>query len=221
MILFSPSFFCCLPLLAHSDHLCIFRVRCMVMVRMWAGNCVGVHGFLSVVWSGCWSLDVLGACVQCHFCGVSVGLCLVFWVWGLFMVCFSCLIVVWVVAWGLVMGCCVVCVSSSVFVVCAIVVFRFLVSPILVNHFCCWLCFSFRERSDWKRVVVSSSGSSSSVVSSKVTCVPCLFVQFLFYFISCLVIPARTDLLEAGSAGCALNVVFRRVTRLYQVCLRF
>ena len=129
--------FCCLPLLAHSDHLCIFRVRCMVMVRMWAGSCVGVHGFLSVVWSGCWSLDVLGACLQCHFCGVGVGLCLVFWVWGLFMVCFSCLIVVWVVAWGLVMGCCVVCVSSSVFVVCAIVVFRFLVSPILVNHFCC------------------------------------------------------------------------------------
>ena len=90
-----------------------------------------------VVWSGCWSLDVLGACLQCHFCGVGVGLCLVFWVWGLFMVCFSCLIVVWVVAWGLVMGCCVVCVSSSVFVVCAIAVFRFLVSPILVNHFCC------------------------------------------------------------------------------------
>lgn len=131
--------FWCLPLLAHSDHLCIFRVRCMVMVRMWAGSCVGVHGFLSVVWSGCWSLDVLGACLQCHFCGVGVGLCLVFWVWGLFMVCFSCLIVVvvWVVAWGLVMGCCVVCVSSSVFVVCALVVFRFLVSPILVNHFCC------------------------------------------------------------------------------------
>jgi hypothetical protein len=41
--------FCCLPLLAHSDHLCIFRVRFMVMVRMWAGSCVGVHGFLSVV----------------------------------------------------------------------------------------------------------------------------------------------------------------------------
>lgn len=43
---FSIFFFCCLPLLAHSDHLCIFRVRCMVMVRMWAGSCVGVHGFL-------------------------------------------------------------------------------------------------------------------------------------------------------------------------------
>ena len=78
-----------------------------------------------------------------------------------------------------------------------------------------------RERFDWKRVVVSSSGSSSSVVSSKVTCVPCLFVQFLFYFISCLVIPARTDFLEAGSAGYALNVVFWRVNRLYQVCLLF
>ena len=84
------------------------------------------------------------------------------------------------------MRCCVVvCVSTSVFVVCAIAVFLFLVSPILVNHFCCLLCFSFRERSDWKRVVVSPSGSSSSVVSSKVTCVPCLFVQFLFYLLSC------------------------------------
>jgi hypothetical protein len=50
---------------------------------------------------------------------------------------------------------------------------------------------------------------------------PVLSLNFYFYFISCLVIPARTDLLEAGSAGCALNVVFRRVTRLYQVCLRF
>ena len=46
---FSIFFFFCLPLLAHSDHLCILRVRCMVMVRMWAGSCVGVHGFLSVV----------------------------------------------------------------------------------------------------------------------------------------------------------------------------
>ena len=116
------------------------------------------------------------------------------------------------------MRCCVVCVSSSVFVVCAIAVFLFLVSPILVNHFCCLLCFSFRERSDWKRVVVSPSGSSSSVVSSKVTCVPCLFVQFLFYFISCLVIPARTDLLEAGSAGYALNDVGVESSIIYQVC---
>jgi hypothetical protein len=49
----------------------------VVMVRMWAGSCVGVHGFL---WFDlvCWSLVVLGACLQCHFCGVVVGLCLVF-----------------------------------------------------------------------------------------------------------------------------------------------
>jgi hypothetical protein len=70
-----------------------------------------------------------------------------------------------------------------------------------------------------REVVVSSSGSSSSVVSSKVTCVPCLFVQFLFYFISCLVIPARTDLLEAGSAGYALNDVGVESSIIYQVCL--
>jgi hypothetical protein len=46
----------------------------VVMVRMWAGSCVGVHGFL---WFDlvCWRLVVLGACLQCHFCGVGVGLC--------------------------------------------------------------------------------------------------------------------------------------------------
>jgi len=186
MILFSPSFFLLSPLACALWSLVYFPSQ------MYGDGadvgwelCWGPR--VPVVWSGCWSLVVLGACLQCHFCGVGVGLCLVFWVWGLFMVCFSCLIVVWVVAWGLVMGCCVVCVSSSVFVVCAIAVFRFLVSPILVNHFCCWLCFSFRERSDWKRVVVSSSGSSYSVVSTKVTCVPCLVAQFLFlfYLLSC------------------------------------
>ena len=88
------------------------------------------------------------------------------WVWGLFMVCFL-VIVVWAVTWGVdhALLCCV-CVSSFVSVICAIVVFRFLVSPILVNHFCCCaISFDccFRERSDWKEVVVSSSGSSSSV----------------------------------------------------------
>ena len=50
----------------------------MMMVWMWAGSwsCVGVHGFL---WYDlvCWSLDVLGECLQCHFCGVGVGRCLV------------------------------------------------------------------------------------------------------------------------------------------------
>jgi hypothetical protein len=80
--------------------------------------CLGCMSSVSFLW--CWCRSLFGV--------LSLRV-----VHGLF----SCLIVVWVVAWGLVMGCCVVCVSSSVFVVCAIVVFRFLVSPILVNHFCC------------------------------------------------------------------------------------
>jgi hypothetical protein len=49
----------------------------VMMVWMWAGSCVGVHGFL---WYDlvCWSLDILCACLQCHFCGVGVGRYLVF-----------------------------------------------------------------------------------------------------------------------------------------------
>jgi hypothetical protein len=48
-----------------------------MMVWMWAGSCVGVHGFL---WHDlvCWSFDVLGECLRCHYCGVGVGRCLVF-----------------------------------------------------------------------------------------------------------------------------------------------
>ncbi len=140
----------------------------MMMVWMWAGSCVGVHGFLlhDLV---CWSLDVLGECLRCHYCGVGVGRCLVFArlrvVLGFFfmsycgvssgMRCWSCN--------GHALMCCVHdCVVICLF---AIVVFRFLVSPILVNHFCCCALFLFRERSDWKRLVVASSGSSSSVAS--------------------------------------------------------
>ena len=159
----------------------------------------------------------MGTCLQCHFCGVGVVRFLVFVglrvVLGLFFLSY-CGVSSGVRDWSCVV---VLCACRHLFL--SFAVFRFLVSPILVNHFCCLLCFSFRERSDWKRVVVSPSGSSSSVVSSKVTCVPCLFVQFLFYFISCLVIPARTDLLEAGSAGHALNDVGVESSIIYQVCL--
>ncbi len=42
-----------------------------------------------------------------------------------------------------------------------------------------------RESFDWKRVVVSSSGSSSSVAFAKVTCVLFVFsLNFLFFFLS-------------------------------------
>jgi hypothetical protein len=98
MILFSPFLFSLLACSLRS--LVYFRVRCEVMVRMWAGSCVGVHEFL-------WCDLVVGVLMSwVHvFSVISVVLVsFVFWCswgWGLFLVCFSCLIVVWVVAWGI------------------------------------------------------------------------------------------------------------------------
>ena len=183
MILFSPSFLLS-PLACALWSLVYFPSQmCGDGADVGWELCWGPR--VPVVWSGCWSLDVLGACLQCHFCGVGVVRCLVFVglrvVLGLFFLSY-CGVSSGVRDWSCVVVLCACRHLFLSFVPLPIAVFRFLVSPILVNHFCCLLCFSFRERSDWKRVVVSSSGSSSSVVSTKVTCVPCLVAQFLFLF---------------------------------------
>ena len=56
-----------------------------------------------------------------------------------------------------------------------------------------------RERFDWKRVVVSSSGSLLSVAFAKVTCVLFVFsLNFLFLSLHCFVV--QTGLVDTGSA---------------------
>ena len=122
---------------------CVFLPFTPITLWMWAGSCVE-GPWVSVLWS--WSLEF--CCLGC----MSLMSFLWCWCWSWFGVVEfeGCLWFVFLSYCGVSSGvrgwsCVVVLCVRVIICFCHLChcVFRFLVSPILVNHFCCLLCFSF------------------------------------------------------------------------------
>jgi len=198
--------------LLHSDHfvdvgreLCFSPLHSDYFVDVGRELCWGSMGLcalilvVGVLLSWVHVFDVISVVLM----SVLVWSC---WVWGLLWFVFLsyCGVSSGVRGWSSVVVLCVRVIIIICFCHCAIVVFRFLVSPILVNHFCCFLRFFFYfllERGPIGRGLLSRRLVRRRRWRLKGhLCSFSLFFTFSFSYRSLPCFAVQTGLVDTGSA---------------------